>query len=398
MINLLSYIFLIILNIISFYFITNKSEQKNAYEIEKKVFLIKKIFLIVFLVNIISFILNGFAFIVLFIYKESIFFIDFFFFLLSFFSFIIITFSYKKPKKGYRLISDKLINSFDTLIIFSFSLIISLSLFKYEFLSFIVFILCFFIILSSLIIIFIQLKKNREYICITANNDEYLEDIKFYNKLQINRGYNYILYLLAYIVFVFIRIPYVYLLYVLIAFFLLFISYRKYKKISNLSNKLYNIVTIAKKMPGIIFAFQFIKDFLLLKKIILLFMFFLIEIIVLYGIGEGAFVFASLQLSLLLLYIIIDDKLYLISYIKSLNPAFINDKVYSISSTKKVSYIETINVLNIKLYRFIIKDNQIYKSHLVLYDPSDIYNELEIRINKSNLNDYIINECLLYEE
>ena len=395
---MLSYIFLIILNIISFYFITNKSEQKNAYEIEKKVFLTKKIFLIVFLVNIISFILNGFAFIVLFIYKESIFFIDFLFFLLSFFSFIIITFSYKKPKKGYRLISDKLINSFDTLIIFSFSLIINLSLFKYEFLSFIVSILCFFIILSSLIIIFIQLKKNREYICITANNDEYLEDIKFYNKLQINRGYNYILYLLAYIVFVFIRIPYVYLLYVLIAFFLLFISYRKYKKISNLSNKLYNIVTIAKKMPGVIFAFQFIKDFLLLKKIILLFMFFLIEIIVLYGIGEGAFVFASLQLSLLLLYIIIDDKLYLISYIKSLNPDFVNDKVYSISSTKKVSYIETINVLNIKLYRFIIKDNQIYKSHLVLYDPSDIYDELEIRINKSNLNDYIINECLLYEE
>ena len=127
-------------------------------------------------------------------------------------------------------------------------------------------------------------------------------------------------------------------------------------------------------------------------------MFFITEIIVLYGIGEGAFVFASLQLSILLLYIIIDDELYLISYIKSLNPDFVNDKVYSISSTKKVSYIETINVLNIKLYRFIIKDNQIYKSHLVLYDPSDIYDELEIRINKSNLNDYIINECLLYEE
>ena len=393
-----SYIFLITLNILSLFFIISRREKGNNYENEKSDFFKEKLFLIVSLTNIISFILNGLAYLTLFIYKENIDFIDFLFFLVSFLSFFIIISFYKKPRKRYKFFNDKIISLFDILLIISFSLINSLSLVEYEFFSFIIFILCSIISFISLIIIFILLKKNRGYVCFSANNDEYLEDIKFYTKLQVNRGYNYILFLLAYIVFVFIRIPYIYIFYVFIVFLLFIISYKKYMKIYNLSNKLYNIVTIAKKQPGIVYAFQFTKDFLLLKRIVICLILFVVEIIVLYGIGEGAFAFVTIQLSILLLYIIIDDKLYLISYIKSLNPSLVNDKVYSISSIKKVSYIETIDILNIKFYRFIIVDNLTYKSHLVLYDPSNIYDELEIKINKSNLDDYFIVESLLYDE
>ena len=82
----------------------------------------------------------------------------------------------------------------------------------------------------------------------------------------------------------------------------------------------------------------------------------------------------------------------------SLNKELIDKKSYTIDITKKINYIDKIKFFKITLYKIIIQDNINYESNIILYDPELIIEELNIKINKSNLEDYITIENILYEE
>ena len=254
------------------------------------------------------------------------------------------------------------------------------------------------VITTSLFYIINLLLKNKEYCSYSYDKDSYLQDIKFYSKLDIKKSFNYIIYLLAYVIFFYINIPFIYFFYIALILLLIYLIKRKIKKISNESDRLYKSVTLANQKPGIIYSFQFTRDILLLKKMIVFTVMLVFSTIIYYGLGESIFSYTVISLYIYLLYIIISDKLYLIRYLSSLNDKFIDEKKYSILENKNINYIDTIKIFNIKLFKLIIVDTIIYESNMILYDPEYRIDNIDIRINKSNINDYITLETELYEE
>lgn len=245
----------------------------------------------------------------------------------------------------------------------------------------------------------IKILLNNKNLCLyTYNKDNYLEDIRFYNRIDIKRGVNHLIYLTAFIVFFFIKFPFIYIFYIVVILYLMYLISKKVKKISNESDRLYKAVTIARQEPGIVYAFQFTKDILFLKKLIVFTIIFAFSTLIYYGLGESTFGYTFIGMYMYLLYTIIEDKVYLIRYLASLNENFLDSKIYTINENKKISYIDKINIFNITLYKLIVVDTITYESNIILYDPELVIDEINIRINKSNIDDYIFKEDILYEE
>lgn len=391
-------IILILFNVLTLYYLKSKIKSDNDYSKEKNYFIKKKVKNIFSFINIGCILLNSLYFILLLIFGLDINIIDLVIFILTIVSYIMFVSSVKLNKR-LKLFDNNTLNLRDYLIIFSvYSLFCSTRLlqsnninFIYGFLAFILF------VLSSVVDLYFLI-KNKEYACFSSKEDDMLIDIKFCSKLQLNKIFNCVIYITSFIVFVFVRIPYVFILYILIILLFMLIIFKKSKKIGNESKRLYNAVTISKENPNVIYAFQFTKDILLLKKIAIITIMLCISFGVLYGLGESAFCLVSLNMYMLLLYIFMEDKIYLIRYINSLNPSFINEKKYSGLVNKQISYIDTIKIFNMTFYRLIVNDNIIYKSNIILYDPELIIKDIDIKINKSNIDDYIMIENILYDE
>ena len=259
-------------------------------------------------------------------------------------------------------------------------------------------VLCVAIIFYSISYIFKIIINNKELCTYTYNKELYLEDINFYNRIDIKQGFNHFIYITAYIVFFYINIPFIYIFYILIILIFIYVINKKINKIAFESDKLYKTISFTNERPGIIYAFQFIKDVLLLKKMVIITIMLVFSTITYYGLGESVFSYTSISLYIILLYTIIKDKVYLIKYISSLNEEFIDKKKYSIDINKNINYIDKIKIFNITLYKLIITDTITYESNIILYDPEYKIDEIEIRINKSNIDDYITIERDLYIE
>lgn len=390
-------VILILFNILTLYYLKSKIKSDNDYSKEKQYFTKKKVKNIFNFINIGCIILNSLFFILLLVFGLNINSMDLVVFVITVISYVML-FSVKLNKR-LKLFDKHTFNLKDYLIIFSvYSLFCSTRLnytnnidFIFGFLAFI------FFVLSSVVDLYYLIKK-KEFTCFSPKESDMLVDIRFCNKLQINKIFNCVIYITAFIVFVYIRIPYVFVFYILLLLLFMLIIYNKSKKIGNESKRLYNAVTISKENPNVIYAFQFTKDILLLKKLVIITIMLATLFGVLYGLGESAFCLVSLNMYMLLLYVFMEDKIYLIRYINSLNPSFINVKKYSITVNKSISYIDTIKIFNMTFYRLIVNDNIIYKSNIILYDPELIIKDIDIKINKSNIDDYIMIENILYDE
>lgn len=394
------YIFIIVINILLYYYIKRKLFTDNPYTKERVIFDKKKIHYILRIINIFNIIFNGLLYIILLLNNSSISLIGLLLYITSIISYIIIEIDNEYKKVKFKLIDKKIITKSEVMYILSLIVIlISCHISpKTTQLDLILCIVVFLIILASLVSVLRVLMQNKDILCFSPNEGDYLEDIKFTKKIELNKVFNYTIYILAFIMFVYIRIPYIFILYILIALILLYYIYKKAKKIESQSSRVYKSITIAKTFPGIVYAFQFTRDILLFKKLIITLISFIISILVLYGIGETSFSFIAIELYVLLLYTIIKDKIYLIRYIGSINDSYINKKIYTISEIKPITYIDKIKIFNITLYKLIIIDTIVYESNIIFYDPEIILNEIEIRIKKSNIEDYITIENILYEE
>lgn len=389
---MISNICIIFINIFFILYINHKKNYDNKYEKEKDFFYKRKIKAILTITNIIYIILNVCNLITCY-YKKSIDTIDIITFSIFFLSFILVELT--NTKYNFKILNKKILNKYDILIILSLaSLICGEKISKNE----IFFFLGILFIVIGILLIAYKYIKYKEYVVLNIKQEDYLEDIKFSNKLELNKIFNYVIYITAFIVFIYINIPYIFILYIIVDLILILVAYKKAKKIENESFRIYRSITIANEYPGIIYAFQFTRDLLFLKKICITILCYTTSIIMLYMVGESTFSIISLQLYLLLLYTAISDKIYLIRYTKSLNEEFIDKKKYNINVIKNITYIDNIKILNIKIYRLIIVDNVLYKSNLILYDPELVIKDIKLRINKSNINDYITMENILYEE
>ncbi len=411
-------ILIIILNILFYFLYKSFNKGDNDYSKEKIRFnklRLKYIFRYINIGYIIIYLIH-LVFILLYVGITNIeyYYIYFILFSLDIVSYIILEYLTKQNKQKFKLIDKKLIDNRISLLVIAIYIlfIIEKVTFNYNEVGdsaqkihnfllnyhLIIRIICVLIILYSFRYIIDILVKNKDYCNYTYDKEYYLEDIKFYSKIDIKRGVNHLIYIAGYILFFYINIPFIYIFYLLLAIFLIYLIYRKIKKISFESDKLNKTISFTKVQPGIIYAFQFTRDILLLKKMIIFTIMLVFSSIAYYGLGESIFSYTSISIYLILLYTIIKDKVYLIRYLSSLNDRFIDKKKYSINEYKIINYIDTIKIFNITLYKLIIVDTITYESNIILYDPELKVKELNIRINKSNIDDYITIENILYEE
>ena len=408
-------IFMILLNLLFIYLFKYRKKNNNEYEKEKNIFNKLKLKKINRVVNIGYILINAIYYIIMllsidlniinnFVLNTSI-------FIISVIVYLIAETITKRKNIRFKLIDKKTISMKEYMYIISFYIlfIVEKTSISYNFtnineqnfintFNIIIYLVAIIMLIISSLIIIIYIKNNSKYFIMTNTSENYLEDINFYKKIELRKVFNHVIYITAYIVFFYANIPFIFIFYIVALLILLYFTYNKVKKIKNESSRVYRTVTIANTKPGIIYAFQFTKDLLLLKKLLIFITMFVLSIIVYYGLGESIFAILSISIYLILLYTIIEDKIYLIRYLSSLNSSFINEKEYSILQNKKIDYIESINIFGIILYRLIIIDTVCYESNIIIYNPELIIDSIDIRINKSNILDYITLETILYEE
>lgn len=375
-----------------------RKKMKEEYSEEKKQKQLKIKYLYADFLNLSNIIIYITLLLILFLMNNNINIIELLCFIATVFTYIINISSRNKIKKFKYVEPITINNKYIIIVIATVSILITANIGKSSeidnFLYLINTILCI-LSISTLICYFV---KNKDIVCYKETNEEdNISDIHFYLKLSVDKLVTYLILELMYLLIFYINIKYAYIFRIALILMIIGIIIKKIKKVQNQSLKLYNTVSIKKELPGIKYAFQFLRDLLLIKKIIYFTLFYIGSVGVYYLEGDMAFTFYTVAVSILLVYILYNDKKFLIKYIKELNKEFIEPKKYSIKQNKKISYIEKIKIFKTTFYKLIIIDNQVYESNIILYDPELYIKDIDIYINKSKINDYIIVLTKLYD-
>ena len=392
----------IILIIINLLFILSYPKEKKQYDNEysknKYIFNRKKIFYLLFVINIINFLIY-----LLYSIAYKVF--DNFAIIkpitmgIQLLSFVPLVMNAKRYNKPVKLINKPIFNDGDILFIVATAIISaadkSLLYAIYDQFYDIANII---LLIVGLIFIIKKIFKSGREICYSIKEKDFLPDIRFARKLEINKIINCFVYVTLYILLVLAKINYAYIGFAIILLFMTYYLVLRIKRVGEIANKTTQTVNIIKEAPGVEFAYFYQKELLDIRKFIISIILAVIGLILFYAIGDGQFIYSTFGIFNLLLYVIIDDKQRLIKYVKGLNKNLVDKKKYSVKVDKKVTCIDNINVFNIKLYKLVVIDNLVYESNLVMYDPELLIDKIEIRINKNNLNDYIFNERILYED
>ena len=354
---------------------------------------------VLILVNIIYFIL----FLIL---KINISVLDIIFFIIHIISFVL--FLSSKNGNKFRKSDKKVINDDSKILYFLISLI-SYSLIILQrvgelsetYYSFIMYLIAAILILTSFGVVVRVLIKNKRVVGFKYKiEDDYLKDVKFIKKLLLKNLTNIFLIMMIFILLIYINLPFAWLGYIFIEVMLLSFLINKIKKFKYQSDKLTKTVYILKENPGVVYAFEFYRDILLAKKIMLAMILSGLSILVFYFSTTIVFTMITIELFILFMYAYIIDKINLIKYISSLNLEFMNKDIYTLEKSFPISCIDKINVFGIDLYKIIYIDlnDNIYESNYLLYDPEDFINEINSYINPYKPNeDYIVVIKELYE-
>lgn len=325
--------------------------------------------------NIILFVINLLTFIIDIIYKEYN-----FLFMISMIIHLLVSLLLLKIKK------DNKITSYQLLLILS---IISVVLVRrvggnYSFSSFFNLILYLIINIVYFIYIIKLLIKNKGEVCFYPKESDKLVDINYVYIIQLNKVTNYFIFWALFIVFLKIRFLYVEILYIVTLLLMLKYFIDNYKLIKKTLIEIDNQVIFKNEYPSKILSFHILHRILKLKALIHVIAFYLITIFFFY-IDDSIYV--SVPLYLFLIYIILENKITLIKHIYSINPKLIRTDNYNTISNIKINKYVEYNILGFNLYKFNYKK---YTSTILIFNPDLIIEKANIRVNKNNKNDYII--------
>jgi len=406
----IAYVILIVINILGLIFLTPKKKKNNAYLYEKYKCNFECINKTIVTCNVFCIVINIFYyFVCLLFFNISISIVDILFFIILCLTFI----SYQlKPKmlekSDYILLSKENNKKINNLIINNISILVicgrvggveELSSFIY-----IRDIIIFLLTGYNFLIFFLLLYKNKRLVTFTNKESDYLEDINYYKKIEVKRILNYIILIIVYILWFFVNFKYSLIINLVIIVLLFILIFKKIKKINYQFNKLYKNVSILKAKPGVKYAFDFLRDIYNTKNLIIGVGGYFFTLLLFYMSSMSNFTCCTLNLFIILIYIICIDKITLINYICSLNSTFIDKKIYKLKQSKKINYIDEINInfmkFQLKMYKLIYMDDNknIFESNIILYDPELYKDKIEIYINPSSISDNIIIIDDLYDD
>ena len=240
------------------------------------------------------------------------------------------------------------------------------------------------------------LKKYKGLIKYKASSKDYLEDIKtsLYiegSLLLKHFGVGIVITLLLYV-----KLPYAYIVYILFVILGLLIVKsmidKLRKDLKKISNDIYNMNLNPSKLEV-----ANLKRRIYISKTVLLIILILATLsITSYLVGEIEFIMFAINVYFVVMYLVLKYKKDFIFAVMALEKEHIDKNKYSISINDKIT--ETIDyknkLLNLNLYKiiYIDKDKNIYISDIELYNIKDKHDDIEINVNSTNMNDYIVVE------
>lgn len=356
--------------------------------------------------NIILILVNVIYFMLFLILKIKISIIDIILFITHIISFLLFLSSKngnKLRKSNKNIINDdsKALYFIVSLITYSSIVLQRVGELSETYYSFIMYLIAVILTFISLGVVVNVLVKNKRVVGFKYKiEDDYLKDIKFVKKLLLKNLTNIFLIMILFILIIYINLPFAWLGYVLIEVMLLYFLVNRIKKFKYQSDKLTKTVYILKENSGVVYAFEFYRDILLAKKIMLAMILSSLSILIFYFSPTIVFTLITIEMFILFMYAYIIDKINLIKYVSSLNLEFIDKEVYTLEKSFPISCIDKINVLGIDLYKIIYMDlnDNVYESNYLLYDPEDFINEMSCYINPYKPDkEYIVIIKELYE-
>ena len=407
---LIMYLIIIIIYIILINLFKKKSKNYSFSTIEKENNLIK-LYKFIKLLNISIMLIDFVYYFILFLLKDDInliyFVTNILLIVLSIIFDLKLNILVKNIKNNFNYV---LLNEYEHKyrLIFIYNIIISLVLYKRvgDINNFLILTNSFFILSILIIIDIVFLIKfmiiNKKNVCFNIDKEkDYIENIEFKAKIEFSSFYNYIIYILIYIILIYCNIPFAYLLYSLISLILLIVIKNKISKLCLEQKKLYQNVTFINNKPGIIYAFLFYREIEFIKNMLITVLFIVLSLIVFYMFDGTIFSYITIQLYILLIYEIFISKNKLIRLLSALDENFVNRNEYNIVQNNKISYIKKIHWISKKItffkLIFIDNNNNIYNSELILYDPELYIKKIKLYLNSKDISDYIIMLDELYE-
>ena len=256
-----------------------------------------------------------------------------------------------------------------------------------------------FFILNILVLIK-YLRDNKEFTKYNIKNEDKIEEIKDSKYIETKKILNYVIIGIIIILLVFVNVPFAPVIYTLLGLLAIVMYNNDINKITKNKKELYsNIINLHQK-PGTLYAYQYKRHIENTKSIVLYLIIFVVSLLSYYMIGEMEFIVISMNLYLIVIYTLLNNKKKNINNIYSLNENLINKDKYKINLRNNITEVIEYNDLLVinNFYKIIYKDenNNIYISDRILYNLKGIENEVNIYINSTNMYDYIVVEDSYY--
>ena len=240
------------------------------------------------------------------------------------------------------------------------------------------------------------LNENKAITKFKASQKDILEDINtslYIEKVDI---FKYATVGIVILLVMFVKIPYSWIAHILIVILLYTMYNSDLSKIKKEKKKLYNNIVDMNQKPGPLFIYQYKRHIEQTKSLAIIILLYITSILSCYLIGELEFLLVGLNIYTIVIYTLLNKKKKTIEAAIRLNEELINKDKYKINIKDNITELIEFKelLLNIKFYKIVYKDknSNIYISESILYDLSNVHNDLNLYINTENMEDYIVVE------
>ena len=251
-------------------------------------------------------------------------------------------------------------------------------------------------VLINLFRVFAFFKDNKDITKYKTIKSDYLTDIKGTLFLEKKSILTY-LGIGAIIIFIlYFRIKFAFIGYILVSLLVFIIYNIKTSNIKHEYKKLHSNMVDMNIKPGPLYIYQFKKDIIGTNNIIIYLILFIVAAIMSYVVGEVEYILIGIDIFLIALYTLFESKRKYIRYTYALNKDLINKDLYNVNINNIIT--DTIDYklpfIDLKLYKLIYLDNEnnIYVSEIELYNIKEVYENIDIMIRSTNIDDYIVVE------
>ena len=239
-------------------------------------------------------------------------------------------------------------------------------------------------------------KENKDITKYSASREDYLEDINNHLYIEKKKLLNYFGIGLIIGIVLFVRIPYGYAVYILLTVLALIIYNSEVSRIKRDKKKTDDNIFRMNVDPGPVAVTRFKQMINNTSNLMIYIIMFATLSIISYVVGEIEFIVVALDMVIIVTYTLFETKRDYTYTVYALEKENINKEKYSVvikdQITDTIDYKKLFVDVKLNKIVYVDKENNVYVSGIELYNIKEKHDNVEIYINSTNMNDYIVVE------